>query len=322
MSISIVIIYLVSIIGVLFFADAAVGLIRAARGVNDEAIERRLQRSKASGQWLQQPVFLKKTEDTAPWMTYVPLAYQLNGLIEQSGLKAKTSYIMILMGTISFITLVVVLYLMPIRYSWSAIPTALMIGVVPVLVFIFQARSKRWRMFEEQLPDALDLIVRSLRIGHPFSGAMQVIARDMPSPICDEFSRAYEQVNFGRDIPSTLNEMVRRVGASDLAYIAMAVQIQQESGGNLVESLAKLADIVRDRFRMFRKVKAITAEGRFSAWMLSLFPIAIILAIQAVKPDYYTQVMDYPYFPYLAGGVVVALVVNVIMMRILTSLEV
>lgn len=322
MSILIVIVYLVAIIGLLFLADAAVGLFRAIRGFDEEAISRRMQPSPDGSQWLSQRLFLMRTDENARGLNFIPLSAQLKKLIEQSGLNWRTPIVLVSMGAISFVVLVVLLYFLPVRFSWIAILIAPAIGIGPMLAVIFRARTLRRQKFSEQLPDALDLIVRSLKIGHPFSEAMNVIARDMPPPIREEFSLAYEQVNFGRDVSSTLVEMTRRMGSSDLSYVAMAVQIQQESGGNLVESLSKLADVVRDRFRMFRKVKAITAEGRFSAWMLSLFPIGLIAAIQAVKPDYYTQVMDYPYFPYLVGVVVVMLILNVIAMRVLTTLEV
>lgn len=322
MSILIVIVYLVAIIGLLFLADAAVGLFRAIRGFDEEAISRRMQPSPDGSQWLSQRLFLMRTDENARGLNFIPLSAQLKKLIEQSGLNWRAPIVLVSMGAISFVVLVVLLYFLPVRFSWIAILIAPAIGIGPMLAVIFRARTLRRQKFSEQLPDALDLIVRSLKIGHPFSEAMNVIARDMPPPIREEFSLAYEQVNFGRDVSSTLVEMTRRMGSSDLSYVAMAVQIQQESGGNLVESLSKLADVVRDRFRMFRKVKAITAEGRFSAWMLSLFPIGLIAAIQAVKPDYYTQVMDYPYFPYLVGVVVVMLILNVIAMRVLTTLEV
>src|SRR5258708_27544604 len=101
--------------------------------------------------------------------------------------------------------------------------------------------------------------------------------------------------------------MAERVPVLDLGYFTMAIQIQQEAGGNLVESLSKLSQVIRERFRMFRKVRALTAEGRFSAWFLSGFPLVVLLGIQLVKPDYYTQVMDVPIFPQLVAPTVILL---------------
>src|SRR5262245_26153561 len=116
--------------------------------------------------------------------------------------------------------------------------------------------------------------------------------------------------------------MAGLVPVQDLGYVAMAIQIQQESGGNLVESLSKLSTVIRGRFRMFRKVRALTAEGRFSAWFLSVFPVALIFIVQLIKPDYYTQVMDIPVFPYLVAATLILLIINVVAMRMITNLKV
>ncbi len=151
---------------------------------------------------------------------------------------------------------------------------------------------------------------------------MGAIARELPAPISAEFATAFQEVSYGQDIPAALLKMTERVPLPDLRYVAMAVQIQQESGGNLVESLSKLSVVIRDRFRLFRKVKALTVEGRFSAWFLSCFPAVVVLGIQAVKPDYYTRVMDFPYFPHLVTVTVILLIVNVIAMRLITKIEV
>ena len=178
------------------------------------------------------------------------------------------------------------------------------------------------KQFEEQLPDALDLIVRSLKIGHPVASAIGVIAQEMPAPIGPEFAIVSEKVAYGHELTTALAEMQERVPAPDLGYFAMAIQIQSEAGGNLVESLQKLANVIRDRYRMFRKVHAITAEGRFSAWALSSFPFAIAFAITLIRPDYYNQVAQADWFPYVAVLVVFLLIVNVVMMRLLTTIKV
>jgi tight adherence protein B len=187
---------------------------------------------------------------------------------------------------------------------------------------VLRARNQRRDKFESQLPDAIDLIVRSLKVGHPLSGAMSVVARELPAPISTEFQTAFDEVSYGQDIPTAFAKMAERVPLPDLGYLTMAIQIQQESGGNLVESLAKLSTVIRERFRMFRKVKALTAEGRFSAWFLSVFPFFLVFGITFVKPDYYTQVMDIPVFNQLVMVTIVLLIINVIAMRIITSLKV
>jgi tight adherence protein B len=226
------------------------------------------------------------------------------------------------MGLISFVTLLGLAFLLPPAIAWTALLFAPIVGVGAVLAYISRARNQVKMKFEEQLPDALDLIVRSLKIGHPVSSAIALIAREMPEPIGPEFGIVAEQISYGRDLPAAVLQMQERVPATDLAYFSMAVQIQMESGGNLVESLQKLANVIRDRYRMFRKAHAITAEGRFSAWALSLFPFVIAFALQLVRPDYYTQVANEPWFPYIVVVVVIMLIVNIIMMRVLTTIKV
>lgn len=311
--------YLVILLGAIFLADAAVGFIRSARGTDDDAVGRRL--SGAPEDVRLQPAGLLRASG-GEWMERVPFAPWLSRMIAQSGLKTDVKRLLFIMGAMFVVELFVLAGLLPLGFAWIAVVLAAGLAVGPVVLFVTRKRAKRRRAFDEQLPDAIDLIVRSLRIGHPFGGALQVIARDMPSPIREEFAIACEQINYGADIPSTLLEMTRRVGASDLGYVAIAVQIQQESGGNLVEALSKLASVVRDRFRMFRKVNAITAEGRFSAWMLSIFPLVIAGMITLVRRNYYTQVMDFKYFPHLVVLVALMLIVNVVAMRILTTLKV
>jgi tight adherence protein B len=226
------------------------------------------------------------------------------------------------MAAITIIAFIPFVVLIPLKFwpfSFLAAPT---VGVGGVLYYLMRARTKRKAQFAEQLPDAIDLIVRSLKVGHPLSGAMAAISRELPAPLSTEFGIAFNEVSYGMDISTAFAKMAERMPAPDLGYLTMAVQIQQESGGNLIEALAKLGAVIRERFRMFRKVKAITAEGRFSAWFLSLFPVVLVGGIQLVKADFYTQVMDYAYFPHLVVATVILLLINVIAMRVITSIKV
>ena len=259
---------------------------------------------------------------TEPWSEYVPFYPRFLYLVETSGTGLSPQRVIGIMAIVAFVAFILLALLLPLRFFPVAFPLAPVIGVSLVLFYLVKARTARIRKFEEQLPDAIDLIVRSLKIGHPLSGAMSVVGRELPVPISTEFSSAFEQVTYGQDIPAAFAAMAERVPLQDLGYLSMAIQIQQESGGNLVESLTKLSTVIRSRFRMFRKVKALTAEGRFSAWFLSFFPIALVLLILLAKPDYYTQVMTVPSFPYLLGVTLGLLAINVIAMRIVTKIRV
>jgi tight adherence protein B len=312
-------------VGVFFITDAAAGFIRAARGVGEDAVERRLasptaDRIRTSADPKYQ--MLVRQQVNRPWARFIPLFPQFLRLIESSGTGVAPERALVLMAVLTVIIFVPPAIYLPPNLLPIFLLAAPVSGVGLVLMYLTRARSKRVARFEEQLPDAIDLIVRSLRVGHPLSGAMGVVGRELPAPVSTEFSLAFDEISYGQDITTAFSKMTERVPLPDLGYLTMAIQIQQESGGNLVESLAKLSAVIRERFRMFRKVRALTAEGRFSAWFLSAFPVVLIFLIQMIKPDYYTQVMNLPIFYTLVYATVLLLLVNVIAMRMITSIKV
>jgi len=310
-------IYLFIAIGAYLVVDAVAGFLRALGGADDDVVERRL-----SGPTVRTYSLLRPQAGAGTWQEYVPFYPRFLRLLDTSGTGMTFQRAVSVMAIMAFAAFLLSAVLLPLQFFLLSFIIAPVIGVGAVLLYLTQARTSRIRKFEEQLPDALDLIVRSLKIGHPLSGAMAVVGRELPAPISTEFASAFEQVTYGQEIPAAFAAMADRVPLQDLGYVSMAIQIQQESGGNLVESLSKLSTVIRGRFRMFRKVKALTAEGRFSAWFLSVFPVALIFIIQLIKPDYYTQVMNLPVFPYLVLATVVLLIINVIAMRVITKLKV
>ena len=177
-------------------------------------------------------------------------------------------------------------------------------------------------MFEEQLPDAVDLIVRSLRIGHPISSAINIVASEMPDPLGTEFGIIADESAYGMPVTESLDRLAERIEVSDLRFLAVAVNIQTQSGGNLAEILDGLSQVIRARFKLFRKVNAITAEARWSGWFLSLFPVVALFGVQIVEPAYYDKVADHPVFVPGTIAVIVMLVINVIFMRWMVNIKV
>jgi tight adherence protein B len=147
-------------------------------------------------------------------------------------------------------------------------------------------RSKRLNRFEEQLPDALTVAARSLRAGLPFGEALNLVAREMPEPIGPEFGIVFTEVNYGGDLRAALLGMLERVPSVAVMAMVTSVLIQRETGGNLAEVLDKLAAVVRERFRFLRSVRTLSAEGRMSAWILSLLPFFMAGAISVINPNY------------------------------------
>ncbi|ARE82866.1 Type II secretion system protein [Roseovarius sp. EC-HK134] len=196
------------------------------------------------------------------------------------------------------------------------------IGVGGIFTWISMKASKRMALLEEQLPDAIELMVRSLRVGHPFSSAIGIVATEVGDPLATEFGIIADEAAYGRDMGEALKEMAERLDMQDLRFLAVAVTIQQQSGGNLAEILAGLAQVIRARFRLFRRVKAITAEAKWSGKFLSAFPLLALVGIQLLKPDYYDEAMEHPFFIPAVLVVGVFLVLNLIVMRALVSIKV
>ncbi|MCV2893056.1 type II secretion system F family protein [Lentibacter sp. XHP0401] len=197
-----------------------------------------------------------------------------------------------------------------------------LIGIGAIFFWVSSKAKKRLSMIEEQLPDAVELMVRSLRVGHPFASAVQIVSKEIKDPLASEFGIIADECAYGRDVGEALKDLAERIGLQDLRFLAVAVTIQQQSGGNLAEILAGLAQVIRSRFRLFRRVKAITAEAQWSGKFLSAFPLAALVFINVSKPNYYDEVMDHPYFIPACIFVGVFLSVNLLVMRILTDIKV
>ncbi len=195
-------------------------------------------------------------------------------------------------------------------------------GVGGVFTWINMKAGKRMALLEEQLPDAIELMVRSLKVGHPFTSAIQIVASEVADPLGTEFGVLSDEAAYGRDIGEALKDMAERLDMQDMRFLAVAVTIQQQSGGNLAEILAGLAKVIRARFRLFRRVKAITAEAKWSGKFLSGFPIMALIGIQLIKPDYYDEAMEHPWFIPACLAVGAFLVLNLFVMRALVNIKV
>ncbi len=199
---------------------------------------------------------------------------------------------------------------------------AVAMGVGGVYVWVNQKAKKRMALLEEQLPDAVELMVRSLRVGHPFSSAIGIVAKEVSDPLGTEFGFIADEAAYGRDVSESLKKFAERMDNQDLRFLAVAVSIQQTSGGNLAEILDGLAKVIRSRFKLFRRVKAITAEAKWSGMFLSAFPIGALVMINVVQPDYYDEVKETAAFIPAALVVGVFLVINVIFMKIMVNIKV
>ncbi|WP_376876971.1 type II secretion system F family protein [Albirhodobacter sp. R86504] len=199
---------------------------------------------------------------------------------------------------------------------------SVLMGVGAVFFWVNGKAKKRIELAQEQLPEAVELMVRSLRVGHPFSSAIQIVAKEVPDPMGSEFGMIADEAAYGRNVAESLRDMAERLDMQDLRFLAVAVSIQQTSGGNLAEILEGLAKVIRSRFRLFRRVKAITAEAKWSGMFLSGFPLGVLAVIQLTKPTFYDTVKDTEYFIPAALVVFVFLFANMMFMKIMTNIKV
>jgi tight adherence protein B len=202
------------------------------------------------------------------------------------------------------------------------IVVAIAMGIGGIYFWVNKKAKKRMNMIEEQLPDAVELMVRSLRVGHPFSSAVNIVAKEVPDPLGSEMGVIADEAAYGRDMGESLKAMADRIDTQDMRFLAVAVTIQQQSGGNLAEILDGLAKVIRSRFKLFRRVKAITAEAKWSGMFLSVFPLGALIMINVLQPDYYDDVKTTSFFIPACLVVAAFLCANVFVMRMLVNIKV
>ena len=229
-----------------------------------------------------------------------------------------------LIGVMGLVSAMAFLLLTAFTPATFAVRVALgvVMGVGGVYYWVHSKAKKRMNLLEEQLPDSIELMVRSLRVGHPFSTAIGIVAKEIPDPLGSEFGVIADEAAYGRDVTESLKAFAERMDSQDLRFLAVAVAIQQQSGGNLAEILEGLAKVVRARFKLFRRVRAITAEAKWSGMFLSAFPIGALILITVVRPDYYDDVRETAAFIPAALFVVVFLIINIIYMKMMTNIKV
>ncbi len=160
----------------------------------------------------------------------------------------------------------------------------LLLGSTP-FVYVLHKRSSRFNKFEEQLPEALNLMVSALRAGHSLVAALGLVGSESPDPVGGEFKICCDEQNYGVELRTALDNLVTRVPLQDIRIVTTAILIQKESGGNLAEVLDKTAFVIRERFRLKRQVRIHTAQGRLTGWILSFLPLVLGIALYLVNPE-------------------------------------
>lgn len=265
----------------------------SARRVKLNVINRRLKRLGEEGPAEQTLQGLLRERGLTTTGDYLFRMVGLNRLYTQSGFTGNP----ILFATTFLLAGLVIGLLLTLLVNLSVIIGFLaffVVGLVLPLLVLRRARNKRILNFAKQLPDALDMIVRSLRAGHPATVAIGLVAREMPDPLGTEFGIVSDEITFGLSLEQAVRKLSERVGFEGLHLLSVSLSIQSKTGGNLTEILANLSTVLRERQKLKMKIKALSAEGRISAWIISMFPLVMFLILLITAPSYYGNVWHNP----------------------------
>jgi tight adherence protein B len=244
----------------------------------------------------------------------VPGLRWLDELVMQSGLKVNPLRIFVWIAMLSGA------FYLPLAFWLKLGPLAIVVAVPAALVagylMLRTARGRRIDRFSEQLPEALDIVVRGLRAGHPFRVALGLVARELADPIGTEFGILIDEISLGADQQVAVDHLAARVGHEDLTFVSIAINIQSHTGGNLAEVLQGLSGVLRNRSKLRLKVRALTSEGRLSGYFMTAMPFILFLIVNLISPNYFAEVRDHALVvPAVLGGLMLLGIGNFVIYR-------
>jgi len=233
--------------------------------------------------------YLKELPPIERWFEALPGVPHLTSILRESGSKT-TSYRFVTTSLMLAVALFLIsLFLLGVW--WLSFIIAAM-GVLLMFVKLLRDRGLYRSKFEEQLPDALDIMKRALQAGHPFTETLNLVANEMPDPIAKQFGITFNDLNYGSDLRPAMLGLLDRVPSVTVMGVVTAILVQKETGGNLAEILENISKVIRGRYRFHRKVRTLSAEGRMSAWVLILVPFMLFIVISLTSPTYLTTLTD------------------------------
>lgn len=263
--------------------------------------------------------YLRKLSPLERQLEAMPALASLRRVIEQGG-HQMLAYRFVLVAVAIGITAALV------TWTFTRIPIAVfsagLFGVWLPFMKISRDRAQRLSKFEEQLPDAIDIMRRALMAGHPFNATLRLVAEDMEDPVAREFDQTFADINYGADVRRAMLGLLARVPSITVMALVTAILVQKESGGNLAEILEQIAKVIRGRFRFQRRVRTLSAEGRMSAWILALIPLVLVVAMTLGNPEYLPMLWDDPVGKKLVAFAVVWGAIGVFFIRRIIRIEV
>jgi tight adherence protein B len=267
----------------------------------------------------------KRTLSEIPWLNEillkfkVPTISRMERLLEQADVNQPLGFYVLLSAAL-FVGSFSLVYLTS-RSVLAAILAGLLAVIMPWLYLDYRKKS-RLNQFERQLPDALDMIGRALKAGHAFNGGIQMVVMEFADPARTEFRKTLDEINFGLSYEDALRNMTHRVDCTDLKFFVLSVIIQRQSGGNLAEILEKISGLIRERFKLFGKVKALTGEARISAVILTFLPFVIGAIIFILNPAYIGILFQEKVGKIMLIGAVFMMIVGIFVMRRMVGIKV
>ncbi|KVK71941.1 pilus assembly protein TadB [Burkholderia cepacia] len=297
----------------------------ARHGSAARRIESRIRSMSAGGNVQQERLsILKKRmlDESKPFdrlLLRVPRVHRLDLVIQQSGLD-WTLPKLIMLSTVftAFAWLVLSFATLP---QLAVLPLALFAGCAPIM-YVLRCRGRRMRKLERQLPDICDMIARALRSGHSFTSTLGMVGDEFPDPMGGEFRITFDEVNYGVSLHDALMNLATRVPVQDLRYFVIAVLIQRETGGNLAELLDSIAALIRERFKLFDKVRVLSAEGRLSAWILGLLPFGTAAVMAVLNREFLSVLWEDPAGIRMVGTMLVSMLFGLFWIRRIVRIRV
>jgi tight adherence protein B len=308
------VIYLSAFLGVLLvFEGLRQILSRSSRGQN--AKSRRMQLI-AKGASTEEILKILKPSEKRSFVERLPLIGDLPVVLRQAGITmAPGAFLVTCMAAAIAIFVIGTQLTNPINAAAFAIIAGLFFPILQVRM----KRTERMNRLVHQLPDALDLMARGLKVGHPLNTTIASVANEMADPAGSEFGIVVDQVSFGEELTEAFRDMAERIDQEDVHYMATAIAIQHGTGGDLARVLNVLSRTIRDRLNLRKKIKALTAEGRLTAAFLSFIPILIFVAMQILTPSYYGSIANEPEAVPLGIAIVTLCVLNALILRKLVN---
>lgn len=287
-------------------------------------LQQRLRKIQADGEQheltsLLREKYLNQLSPTERWLESLPAMERLARVIEQAG-HSMLAHRLVLLSVFCGVIAAVCGWSFS-RLAFVGLGAAALGTSLPFLK-ITHDRKKRFAQLDEQLPDAIDVMKRAMRAGHPFNSALNLVAEDMSDPIAREFQLAFADINYGNDLRRALLGLLLRVPSVSMMAVVTAVLVQKETGGNLAEIFEQIARVIRGRFRFHRKVRTLSAEGRLSAWILALVPLVLFAVIWVTTPSYLPVLLENPAGQKLLTVAAVAGVLGILWMRKIIRVEV